>query len=551
MRGMDRTTGKLLEGRAHIVQSIKLILSTPINTRVMRPEFGSEVPNLISAPMDDANRLRLYAAATEAINRWEPRIEITNISVVDQSADGAIYIRIEGRYEADDFSIPSLKVGVAMRDDTFWIEALEVVDPALDDKVPLADADDGFKDKAALLSKILELVPGASFTIYTDGTLSGTGEKDDVLRVAIPLTPEEKTKIASIETGAQVNPKHVIKASFLDGDTGANGSNLDAADLGLYTGTTQLQTGNVTAADTIYVPRQAAPFNRDLADAGNPPSIFDDVSLEPLLDDIVTNGGNVVLQMSQYGKSTILMVRADTIAEVKSGNTLLGWKLTNLTWHGSYTPASYGVSWNVVASYQGAPPFIGDVIGYQAPRVVGVRRENKTALTWTASTSWNNVLTLSATPPDTAQIRIRGVLYAARQQGGQNLLVGAIRRKVGTGGNTGVYGSGDYTLYGEQAQFAQSQAWLDWVVAPMDFDYLFENPGDGSEVVKFNVGLFAAQQADPIVFEAESLYLNRAQNLPAQGYPDAETRWTSWAEMTWEDTSGSIGITTVTTRDSV
>ena len=360
MRGMDRTTGKLLEGQAHIVQSIKIILSTPINTRVMRPEFGSEVPNLISAPMDDANRLRLYAAATEAINRWEPRIEITNISVVDQSADGEIYIRIEGRYEADDFSIPSLKVGVAMRDDTFWIEALEVVDPSLEDKVPIADESDGFKDKAALLSKILELIPGASFTIYTDGTLSGTGVEDDVLRVAIPLTPEEKTKIASIETGAQVNPKHVIRASFIDGDTGSDGSGLEAAELGLYTGTTQLSSGDVTAADTIFLPRQAALFNRVV---GNPNTRNDDVSLEPLLTDIVTNGGNVVLQMSQYGKSTILMVQADTIAEVKDGNTLLGWKLTNLTWHGSYTPVSAGVSWNVIASYQGAPPFVGDVIG--------------------------------------------------------------------------------------------------------------------------------------------------------------------------------------------
>ena len=146
MRGMDRTTGKLLEGRAHIVQSIKLILSTPINTRVMRPEFGSEVPNLISAPMDDANRLRLYAAATEAINRWEPRIEITNISVVDQSADGAIYIRIEGRYEADDFSIPSLKVGVAMANGSTWIESLTIeTDVALEDLFAFADASDEFQ----------------------------------------------------------------------------------------------------------------------------------------------------------------------------------------------------------------------------------------------------------------------------------------------------------------------------------------------------------------------------------------------------------------------
>ena len=76
MRGMDAKTGTWLEDLDHLTQSIRLILATPINTRVMLPEFGSDVPNLISAPMTAENRLRLYAAATEAITRWEPRITV-------------------------------------------------------------------------------------------------------------------------------------------------------------------------------------------------------------------------------------------------------------------------------------------------------------------------------------------------------------------------------------------------------------------------------------------------------------------------------------------
>lgn len=367
MRGMDRDTGKLIEGRDHIVQSIKIILSTPINTRVMRPEFGSAVPNLISAPMTDANRLRLYAAATEAINTWEPRIEITNISVIDQSADGDIYIRIEGRYAAEDFSIPSLKVGVAMRDDTFWIEALEVVDPSLKDKVPLADASDGFKDKAALLSKILELIPGASWTIYTDETLSGTGTDDkDVLRVAIPLTQTEKTKIASIDTGAQVNPRHQMKWSALDSDTGADGTGLLDGSIGFYKGSLLYSStgydGGIAAGDTIFIAKKAATFNQD---ASNPNTDLDAVNLESLFGDITTNGGSILLRIGNRVNSDSVMVRGDTISEVKNGSTLLGWEITDLKWHQDYNPGSAGTSWNITGVLQLGATFAADIADLQ------------------------------------------------------------------------------------------------------------------------------------------------------------------------------------------
>lgn len=47
MLGMDRNTGKLLSGTDHIRQSIVDILTTPLGTRVMLPEYGSKLFDLV------------------------------------------------------------------------------------------------------------------------------------------------------------------------------------------------------------------------------------------------------------------------------------------------------------------------------------------------------------------------------------------------------------------------------------------------------------------------------------------------------------------------
>ena len=67
--GMNRTTGKRLNESAQLLQSIQIILSTPLGSRVMRPDFGSELYNLVDAPLTDTNKLRIYKATIEALNK--------------------------------------------------------------------------------------------------------------------------------------------------------------------------------------------------------------------------------------------------------------------------------------------------------------------------------------------------------------------------------------------------------------------------------------------------------------------------------------------------
>ncbi|MCD7875787.1 MAG: GPW/gp25 family protein [Cloacibacillus porcorum] len=97
--GISRTlnTGRLpvLEANVHLNQSIADILTTPIGTRVMRPDYGSRIPELIDAPMNKAWKLRVYAACAEALDRWEPRIRLDKVALMTV---GAGYVEISLDY---------------------------------------------------------------------------------------------------------------------------------------------------------------------------------------------------------------------------------------------------------------------------------------------------------------------------------------------------------------------------------------------------------------------------------------------------------------------
>ncbi|MFV0385662.1 GPW/gp25 family protein [Paracoccus sp. (in: a-proteobacteria)] len=97
---LNHDTGGAIDGWAHVVQSIQTILSTRRNTRVFRREFGSEVPALVDAPMNEASILALYVAVAEALERWEPRFELTDVAV-DAAAKGVIVMRLTGNYRPD------------------------------------------------------------------------------------------------------------------------------------------------------------------------------------------------------------------------------------------------------------------------------------------------------------------------------------------------------------------------------------------------------------------------------------------------------------------
>ncbi len=68
-------------GVRKIEESIRITLGTQYGERVMRPTFGCNLKSLVFAPNNDAtaNVARHYVA--EGLARWEPRIEVLDVTV--------------------------------------------------------------------------------------------------------------------------------------------------------------------------------------------------------------------------------------------------------------------------------------------------------------------------------------------------------------------------------------------------------------------------------------------------------------------------------------
>lgn len=94
MAGMNRHTGAMLDGRAHIEQSVADILSTAIGSHVGLRDYGSLLPDRIDHPFAAAGILSIYAATAVAIGRWEKRLRLRRmqISVGDRPSSAVLTI---------------------------------------------------------------------------------------------------------------------------------------------------------------------------------------------------------------------------------------------------------------------------------------------------------------------------------------------------------------------------------------------------------------------------------------------------------------------------
>ncbi|WP_313221974.1 GPW/gp25 family protein [Stutzerimonas nitrititolerans] len=113
MIGMSSRTGRTLSESAHLAQSIADILTTPIGSRVMRREYGSQLPDLIDAPFNDATRLQAYAATAMALMRWEPRIRLSRVQLSLGDRPGQAVLDLEGT-RTDSNEPLSLRVPLAL-----------------------------------------------------------------------------------------------------------------------------------------------------------------------------------------------------------------------------------------------------------------------------------------------------------------------------------------------------------------------------------------------------------------------------------------------------
>jgi len=97
---VDSESGKceLSSGEDLIEESILMILGTAKGERVMRPDFGCGIRELIFAPNNTVTATLVDVYIKEALLKWEPRIEVTSVAVTpDRDEDNRLNIDISYR----------------------------------------------------------------------------------------------------------------------------------------------------------------------------------------------------------------------------------------------------------------------------------------------------------------------------------------------------------------------------------------------------------------------------------------------------------------------
>lgn len=97
MIGVDRRTGQPLSGLDHLKQSIEDILTTPLGTRRMRPDYGSNLRRFVDLPVNEGWKSAVQAEVARALGRWEPRISLERVQVVSV-VGGQIGLKLVGQY---------------------------------------------------------------------------------------------------------------------------------------------------------------------------------------------------------------------------------------------------------------------------------------------------------------------------------------------------------------------------------------------------------------------------------------------------------------------
>ncbi len=97
---LDRRTG-LIASVAYeedVRQSILIILETTPGDRVMRPDFGCGVHDLVFECLDSTTARLIRSSIEEALRRYEARIEVLNVTVPeDAPPSGELLVEIEYR----------------------------------------------------------------------------------------------------------------------------------------------------------------------------------------------------------------------------------------------------------------------------------------------------------------------------------------------------------------------------------------------------------------------------------------------------------------------
>lgn len=97
---VDPMTGMvaLAEFEDDIRQAIRIIIETAPGERVMRPDFGCGIHELVFETIDSATLQRVRSVVRDALTRYEARIDVLAVDASeDESTRGVLLIELEYR----------------------------------------------------------------------------------------------------------------------------------------------------------------------------------------------------------------------------------------------------------------------------------------------------------------------------------------------------------------------------------------------------------------------------------------------------------------------
>lgn len=74
---------ELVHEEQDVDEAIRMILMTRKGERPMRPEFGCEIHDLVFAPNEPATTGLARRYVLEALQMWEPRIDVLDVQTID------------------------------------------------------------------------------------------------------------------------------------------------------------------------------------------------------------------------------------------------------------------------------------------------------------------------------------------------------------------------------------------------------------------------------------------------------------------------------------
>jgi len=96
--GLNATSGLVLTGWDHVLQSLSDIFTTGFGERIIREWYGSFVPSLLGRLITPQEVTSFFVAITSAIEQWEPRYRVSEIKVLKATREGALHFYLDGEY---------------------------------------------------------------------------------------------------------------------------------------------------------------------------------------------------------------------------------------------------------------------------------------------------------------------------------------------------------------------------------------------------------------------------------------------------------------------